>query len=59
MDQVKTVLSLMQAVMEKSLDCTCVVTAARGRGKSAALGMAAAGALMQGYSNIFVSAPSP
>ena len=31
----------------------------RGRGKSAALGLAIAGALSLGYSNIFVSAPSP
>ncbi|CCW65696.1 unnamed protein product [Phytomonas sp. EM1] len=59
MDQAKTVLSLMQAITEKSLDATCVVTAGRGRGKSAALGMAAAGAIAQGYSNIFCTAPSP
>ncbi|EPY21209.1 N-acetyltransferase 10 [Strigomonas culicis] len=59
MDQAKTVLSLMQTVAEKKLDTTCVVTAGRGRGKSAALGMAAAGAIAQGYSNIFCSAPSP
>uniref|UniRef100_A0A0A9WS91 UPF0202 protein F55A12.8 n=1 Tax=Lygus hesperus TaxID=30085 RepID=A0A0A9WS91_LYGHE len=59
LDQVKVVLSLMQAVVEKTLDCTCVVTAGRGRGKSAALGMAAAGALVQGYSHIFVTSPSP
>ena len=31
----------------------------RGRGKSAALGLAIAGALALGYSNIFVSAPTP
>lgn len=35
------------------------LTAARGRGKSAALGLAVAGALALGYSNIFVTAPSP
>ena len=35
------------------------LTAARGRGKSAALGLAIAGALALGYSNIFVTAPSP
>ncbi|ESS66257.1 hypothetical protein TCDM_05153 [Trypanosoma cruzi Dm28c] len=58
-DQGKTVLSLMQTVVEKSLNTTCVVTAGRGRGKSAALGLAAAGALAQGYSNIFCTAPSP
>ncbi|KAH9599326.1 Helicase domain [Trypanosoma melophagium] len=59
LDQGKTVLSLMQTVVEKSLNTTCVVTAGRGRGKSAALGLAAAGALVQGYSNIFCTAPSP
>nr|CCC47982.1 conserved hypothetical protein, fragment [Trypanosoma vivax Y486] len=59
LDQGKTVLSLMQTVVEKSLNTTCVVTAGRGRGKSAALGLAAAGALAQGYSNIFCTAPSP
>lgn len=59
MDQAKTVLSLMQTVMEKRLDSTCVVTAGRGRGKSAALGMTVAGAVAQGYSNIMCTAPSP
>ncbi|CAD2221622.1 N-acetyltransferase 10 [Angomonas deanei] len=59
LDQAKTVLSLMQSVTEKTLDSTCVVTAGRGRGKSAALGIAAAGAIAQGYSNIFCTAPSP
>ena len=37
----------------------CHACAGRGRGKSAALGLAIAGALALGYSNIFVSAPSP
>ena len=31
----------------------------RGRGKSAAIGMCLAGAIAYGYSNIFVTAPSP
>jgi N-acetyltransferase 10 len=35
------------------------LTAARGRGKSAALGLAMAAALAHGYSNIFVTSPSP
>lgn len=59
LDQAKTVLALMQTVTEKSLDTTCVVTAGRGRGKSAALGIAAAGGIAQGYSNIFCTAPTP
>jgi len=59
MDQAKSVLSLMQSTTEKTLSTTCVVTAGRGRGKSAALGISAAGAVAAGYSNIFVTAPSP
>lgn len=59
MDQAKSVLSLMQSTTEKTLATTCVVTAGRGRGKSAALGISAAGAVAAGYSNIFVTAPSP
>jgi N-acetyltransferase 10 len=35
------------------------MTAARGRGKSAALGLAMSSAVAFGYSNIFVTAPSP
>uniref|UniRef100_A0A7N8YNM0 RNA cytidine acetyltransferase n=1 Tax=Mastacembelus armatus TaxID=205130 RepID=A0A7N8YNM0_9TELE len=38
---------------------TVALTAARGRGKSAALGLAVAGAVAFGYSNIFVTSPSP
>ena len=34
------------------------VTAARGRGKSASLGLCLAGAIAYGYSNVFVTAPS-
>ena len=44
---------------EKTLRSTVALTAARGRGKSAALGLAIAGGLALGYSNIFVTAPSP
>jgi tRNA(Met) C34 N-acetyltransferase TmcA len=35
------------------------LTSARGRGKSAALGLAMAAALAHGYSNIFVTSPHP
>lgn len=35
------------------------LTASRGRGKSAALGIAVAAAVAFGYSNIFVTSPSP
>ena len=35
------------------------ITAGRGRGKSAAIGLMIAGALKIGITNIFVTAPSP
>ncbi|CAM9646398.1 unnamed protein product [Phaeothamnion confervicola] len=49
----------MEAISEKTLRSTVVLTAARGRGKSAAIGLCLAGAVAYGYSNIFVTAPSP
>lgn len=58
-DQAKVVLSMMQVITEKALNTTAAITAARGRGKSTALGIAVAGAIEQGYSNIFCTAPSP
>lgn len=50
---------LLDVITEKNLQVTCSVTAARGRGKSAALGLAIAGAIGFGYTNIFVTSPSP
>lgn len=38
---------------------TVCLTAGRGRGKSAALGISIASAIVYGFSNIFVTAPSP
>ena len=59
LDQGKAVVSFLDAASEKTLRSTVALTAARGRGKSAALGLAIAGAIGLGYSNIFVTAPSP
>ncbi|KAL6479139.1 hypothetical protein MHYP_G00125720 [Metynnis hypsauchen] len=59
MDQAKAVLKFIEAISEKTLRSTVALTAARGRGKSAALGLAIAGAVAFGYSNIFVTSPSP
>ncbi len=59
LDQAKAVVSFLDAASEKTLRSTVALTAARGRGKSASLGLAIAGALALGYSNIFVTAPSP
>ncbi|CAM6087692.1 unnamed protein product [Calypogeia fissa] len=58
-DQAKAVITFLDAASEKTLRSTVVLTAARGRGKSAALGVTIAGAVALGYSNIFVTAPSP
>lgn len=59
MDQAKAVLKFIEAISEKTLRSTVALTASRGRGKSAALGLAIAGAVAFGYSNIFVTSPSP
>ncbi len=58
-DQAKAILTFVEAISEKSLRSTVALTAARGRGKSAALGIAMASAVAYGYSNIFVTSPSP
>lgn len=59
LDQAKAVMAFVDAVSEKALNRTACLTAGRGRGKSAALGLAIASAVAYGYSNIFVTAPSP
>ncbi|CCL99539.1 uncharacterized protein FIBRA_01557 [Fibroporia radiculosa] len=58
-DQGQAILTFVDAIAEKTLSSTVALTAARGRGKSAALGLAIAAALSHGYSNIFVTSPSP
>ncbi|KAI3748538.1 hypothetical protein L6452_11677 [Arctium lappa] len=59
LDQGKAVITFLDAVLDKTLRSTVALLAGRGRGKSAALGLAVAGAVAAGYSNIFVTAPSP
>lgn len=58
-DQAKAILTFVDAIAEKTLRSTVTLTAARGRGKSAALGVAIAAAVAHGYSNIFITSPSP
>ncbi|XP_037086668.1 RNA cytidine acetyltransferase-like [Pollicipes pollicipes] len=58
-DQAKALLKFVEAISEKRLRATVSLTAARGRGKSAALGLAIAAAVGFQYSNIFVTSPSP
>jgi N-acetyltransferase 10 len=57
-DQCNVVMQVLASIIDKTI-CTYAITAARGRGKSASLGLAIAGAVSQGYSNILVTAPSP
>ncbi|PXF44521.1 RNA cytidine acetyltransferase [Gracilariopsis chorda] len=58
-DQAKALLRFEEAISDKALRSTVALTASRGRGKSAALGLAVAAAIAHEYSNIFVTAPSP
>ena len=58
-DQANALLTFVEAIAEKTLRSTVTLTAARGRGKSAALGIAIAAAIAHGYSNIFITSPSP
>jgi hypothetical protein len=59
LDQAKAILTFVEAISEKTLRSTVTLTAGRGRGKSAALGLSIAAAISYGYSNIFVTSPSP
>ena len=47
--QGKSVIQLISTLFERSLQSTAVITAARGRGKSAALGLAVSAAIAYGY----------
>jgi N-acetyltransferase 10 len=58
-DQAKALVTFIEAITEKTLRSTVTLTAARGRGKSAAMGVAVAAAVAHGYSNIFITSPSP
>lgn len=64
LDQAKALLVFLDACSEKnplstSKNTTVAMTAARGRGKSAALGLCLAGAISLGYSQVTVTAPAP
>ncbi|CAG2104312.1 unnamed protein product [Medioppia subpectinata] len=59
LDQAKAVLKFVDTISEKTLNSTVSLTAARGRGKSAALGLSIAAAVAFNYSNIYVTSPSP
>ncbi|KAF7633817.1 RNA cytidine acetyltransferase [Meloidogyne graminicola] len=58
--QGKVLLQLLDVSMEKSnINSICSITAARGRGKSTAMGLAVAGTIGLGFSNICVTSPTP
>lgn len=59
LDQAKAVTQFIDSLAEKQLKPPTSLTAARGRGKSAAMGLAVAGAISFGYSQIYVTSPSP
>nr|UXY88033.1 N-acetyltransferase 10 [Cryptomonas curvata] len=58
-DQARALLTFTEAISNKSLLSTVILTAARGRGKSAVLGLATAAAVAYGYGNIYITAPNP
>lgn len=58
-NQAQAILTFIDVISEKTLRSTVTLTAGRGRGKSAALGISMAAAVSHGYSNIFVTSPSP
>jgi N-acetyltransferase 10 len=59
-DQAKALLVFLEACSEKTNNASTVaMTASRGRGKSAAVGLCLAGAISLGYSSMAVTAPEP
>jgi N-acetyltransferase 10 len=60
LDQAKALLVFLEACSEKTSNASTVaMTAARGRGKSAAIGLCLAGAISLGYSTLAITAPEP
>jgi N-acetyltransferase 10 len=59
LDQAKVIMTLIDVLNDKGAKSTVSLTAGRGRGKSAAIGLGIAAAIRLGFSNIFVTAPSP
>uniref|UniRef100_A0A1B0A084 RNA cytidine acetyltransferase n=1 Tax=Glossina pallidipes TaxID=7398 RepID=A0A1B0A084_GLOPL len=58
-DQAKAVAQFIEALAEKELKPPISLTASRGRGKSAALGLSIAAAIAFGYVNVYVTSPHP
>lgn len=58
-DQAKTIMQYFDILSIKNQRQTVSLTAGRGRGKSATLGITIALAILCNFSNIFVTAPTP
>ena len=58
-DQAKAIMCLIDIISEKNPKNTVSLTSGRGRGKSSSMGLGVAGAVVYGYSNIIITAPSP
>ena len=58
-DQARALLTFTEAISNKDFYSTVILTSPRGRGKSAVMGLAVAGAISYGVSNIFVTAANP
>ena len=58
-DQLKALNEFFQVLQDKVSKATVSLTAARGRGKSATLGLAIAAAIANGYSSVYLTSPSP
>lgn len=59
LDQARVVMQCLDLLSSHSLRHVVAITASRGRGKSAALGLSVAAAIAHGYTNVFVTSPSP
>jgi len=58
-DQAKAMLVVLEASSTNSAKGVIAMTAGRGRGKSAAMGLSLAGAISLGYTQVCVTAPAP
>ena len=58
-DQARALLTFTEAISNKSLLTTVILTSPRGRGKSSVLGLATSAAIAFGYGNIYITAPHP
>lgn len=58
-DQARVILHLYDILQSGELGKIVGITASRGRGKSAAVGLALAAAIAHNFSNVFVTSPSP